>query len=64
LLPLLPGLLLAAYRNAHNQAMAVGSGRYFLRSGSGSFAIFAAIRLASSRVSSLAAVRRPGSVSK
>ena len=33
--------------------MAVGSGRYFLRSGSGSFAIFAAIRLASSRVSRL-----------
>ena len=40
--------------------MAVGSGRYVLRSGSGSFAIFAAIRLASSRVSSLAAVRRRG----
>ena len=35
--------------------------RYAQRSSSGSFATFAAIRRASSRVSSLAADRRPGS---
>jgi len=37
---------------------------YNLRNKSGSFAMFTAIRWASSLVSSLAAVRRPGSSSK